>query len=259
MKWDNVLGLALIMGLFGLLILIPLWPGVRQGRRLLNRWGVTEPSEPEVGEAVTYLRRRRLWYPWLFLGVSGLVDAVGMRTSNSDLGWSLLAVLMLGALIAELLAQRPRRGPVHSASLTPRRPTDLVPAWALVLHLVLLVVAVVLHVGSLAGVGWASTFTATADTRTQWAALIASVGSSVLVWLVLALTVRRPAMPEARVDLALRVRSGRVVVGLGVAALVLLLDTPTTWWSWAIVVLGLSMWNVIASPSGLRTPKAPVR
>ncbi len=33
------LGFAFIMGLFGLAILIVLWPGERQGKRVLARWG----------------------------------------------------------------------------------------------------------------------------------------------------------------------------------------------------------------------------
>ena len=45
MPWDNVLAVALIMGLVGLAILIVLWPGVKQGTRLLKRWGVPDPDD----------------------------------------------------------------------------------------------------------------------------------------------------------------------------------------------------------------------
>src|SRR4051794_8798465 len=122
MPWDNVLAVALIMGLVGLAILIVLWPGEKQGKRLLKRWGVPDPDDAEVALAVRYLKRRRFWYPWLFLAIPPLLD----RTAGS-----LFTTLMLGGLIAELLAQRPSRGPRREAVLVRRTLLDLVPGWAL--------------------------------------------------------------------------------------------------------------------------------
>jgi hypothetical protein len=259
MSLGTHLGVLLILGLFGLLILIPLWPGPRQGRRLLTRWHVPEPTEQEIGEAVTYLRRRRFWYPWLFVLTPELASLAGIRLPDDQPTWSLLAVLMLGALIAELLAQRPHRGPVHSAGLTRRTLTDLVPVWALVLHTALVVTAVVVHGSALAGAGWARHWTGIDDQRTQWAALVVAVGSAALVWAVLGLTLRRPALPGARVDTALRVRSGRVVVGLGVAVLSALVDSDTGWLSLVILVLGIAMWSAIASQSKSESRTSPAR
>ena len=69
MSVGGVVGLAVLEGLFGLVILAILWPTRRSGVRLLGRWGVADPSEAELAEALTYLRRRRFWYPWLFLGL----------------------------------------------------------------------------------------------------------------------------------------------------------------------------------------------
>lgn len=259
MSLGTHLGVILLLGLFGLLILIPLWPGPRQGRRLLTRWHVPEPTEQEIREAVTYLRRRRFWYPWLFILAPEVARLVGIHLSGNQT-WPLLAVLMLGALIAELLAQRPVRGPVRSAGLTRRTLTDLVPVWALVLHTVLVVTAVVVHGSAIAGAGWARHWTGIDDKGTQWAALIVAVGSAAVVWAVLGLTLRRPPVPGARVDTALRVRSGRVVVGLGVAALAALVDSDTGWPSLVILVLGIAMWSAIASrsESEARTSQARV-
>src|SRR3954447_18777959 len=103
LKLDNLFWVAVIMGVLGLTILIVLWPGEKHGKRLLTRWGVPDPDAAEVALAVRYLKRRRLWYPWLFLAIPPLLDD---KTTGS-----ILAVLLLGRLIAELLAQRPVRGP----------------------------------------------------------------------------------------------------------------------------------------------------
>ena len=119
MPWDNVLAVGLLSGLIGLAILIVLWPGEKHGKRLLTRWGVPDPDPGEVALAVRYLKRRRLWYPWLFLAIPPLLDNGGMG--------SILATLLLGGLIAELLAQRPSRGPRREAELAPRTLLGVVP------------------------------------------------------------------------------------------------------------------------------------
>jgi hypothetical protein len=62
MSWNDFARLTGLSVVFGLLLLA-LWPGERQGTKLLKRWGVAEPEEAEITIAVTYLRRRRLWYP----------------------------------------------------------------------------------------------------------------------------------------------------------------------------------------------------
>jgi len=49
-----------------LLLLVVLWPTDVNGRRLLKKWGVAEPSDEQVAEGVRYLKRRRLLYPWLY-------------------------------------------------------------------------------------------------------------------------------------------------------------------------------------------------
>ena len=57
----EIAAFALVMGLIGLAILIVLWPGEKQGRRVLARWGISDPDGDEVAAAVTYLRRGRFW------------------------------------------------------------------------------------------------------------------------------------------------------------------------------------------------------
>jgi hypothetical protein len=193
MPWDNVVGVALLTGLIGLAILIVLWPGEKHGKRLLERWGVPGPDAAEVALAVRYLKRRRLWYPWLFLAIPPVIDGTGVGT--------LLSTLLLGGLIAELLAQRPSRGPRREAVLAPRTLLGIVPAWALVLS----------------GLASAGAITHLALTQ-EWTALAAAVGTTVICWAITLLAVRRPPVGEPRADLALRCRSARVAIGLGIAA-----------------------------------------
>lgn len=62
------------------LLLIVLWPGPAQGRRVVRRWGVAHPDLDEVAAGLTHLRRRRLWYPVIFVatGSAAAVLPAGM-------------------------------------------------------------------------------------------------------------------------------------------------------------------------------------
>ena len=130
-------GLAAAMGLVLLLIL---WPSPRKGERVLARWGVHDPSDAEVADAVGYLKRRRITYPWTFLAVSAGYST--LTGDDSSFLSALLSALVVGALLAELWAQRPTRGAPRSALLVPRRMRDLVPLWSAGAFAVLFVVVV---------------------------------------------------------------------------------------------------------------------
>ncbi|RSM36961.1 hypothetical protein DMA12_38365 [Amycolatopsis balhimycina DSM 5908] len=221
MPWDNVLGVALIMGLVGLAILIVLWPGEKQGRRLLKRWGVPDPDDAEVALAVRYLKRRRFWYPWLFLAIPPLLD----RTAGS-----LFTTLMLGGLIAELLAQRPSRGPRREAVLVRRTLLDLVPGWALGL-------SVLAATGSIVTLAVAG----------RWTSLAVAAGAFVVAWAIALLALRRPAV-GGRADLALRCRSARVAIGLGIATCAAAAGPVQTFGAFLTVVLGLVVFLAVVAP-----------
>lgn len=223
MPFDNVLVVALVMGLVGLVILVVLWPGEKQGRRLLVRWGVPDPAEAEVALAVRYLKRRRFWYPWLFLL---LPPVLGHTTAGT-----IVATLLLGGLIAELLAQRPARGRRREAVLARRTLTDLVPAWALALS----VLAVVASVVGLSVAG-------------RWTLVAVSAGTAVVTWTIALLALRRPATGEARADLALRSRSARVAVGLGIATCAALAGPVESFGSLLAVVAGLAAFLAVTAP-----------
>ncbi|MET8845597.1 hypothetical protein [Amycolatopsis sp. NPDC004625] len=223
MPWDNVLAVGLFTGLIGLAILIVLWPGEKHGKRLLERWGVAEPSAAEVALAVRYLKRRRLWYPWLFLAIPPLLDDGGAGT--------IVVTLLLGGLIAELLAQRPARGPRREAVLAPRTLRDVVPVWVLVL-------------GGLAAVAAVAHLALTA----QGKLLAVAAGTVVVCAAITLLAVRRPAVGEPRTDLALRTRSARVAIGLGIGACTAIGWPAGDFGSFLVVVAGLAAFLAVTAP-----------
>jgi hypothetical protein len=200
MPWDNILAVAVLLGVFGAVVLAVLWPGERQGRRLLRRWGVDSPSEPAVADAVRYLKRRRLWYPWLFFALPAVAGLLGLTTAGSSSTWSIAWTLLLGGLLGELLALRPARTGQRQAMLTRRRVVDLVPAWALVL------LGIAIAGGVLEDV-----------IRQRWAALGVTVVCGLVAVVIVALAVERPAAGDPVVDLVLRARSARVATGLAIA------------------------------------------
>jgi hypothetical protein len=223
LQLDNLFWVAVIMGVLGLAILIVLWPGEKHGKRLLKRWGVPDPDAAEVTLAVRYLKRRRLWYPWLFLAIPPVLGDNGPGT--------ILTTLLLGGLIAELVAQRPSRGPRREAVLAPRTLTGIVPVWALVL-------SGLASAGAIARLVWTA----------QWTLLAAAVGTTVVCWVITALAVRRPAVGEPRADLALRRRSGRVAIGLGIAACAAIGWPAGSFDALLVMVAGLAALLAVTAP-----------
>lgn len=134
---DNVLALALV---------VLLWPEPKKGVAVLRRWGVAEPDERQVGVALRYLRRRRLWYPVLIFGIPLLSEVLGLPAA-SDAGQAWLLPVLLGGVLGEVVAQRPVSGTRREASLERRGVFDLVPVWAVVLHGLLLGWLLVVRVG----------------------------------------------------------------------------------------------------------------
>ncbi|WP_410621227.1 hypothetical protein [Amycolatopsis sp. cmx-8-4] len=224
MAWDNMLAVGLVMGLGGLVILIILWPNDKRGARLLVRWGVPDPDAAEVAIAVRYLKRRRFWYPWLYLGLPQLFG-------SNDGSAAIVGTLLLGGLIAELLAQRPTRGPQREAVLVRRTLRDVVPAWALVLS----------------GLASAAAIVHLALTR-QWPLLAVAVGTTLVCWAITLLAVRRPPAGEPRADLALRCRSARVAIGLGIATCTADSWTQGNLASLLIVVVGIAAFLAVTAP-----------
>ncbi|GHH35842.1 hypothetical protein GCM10017774_21740 [Lentzea cavernae] len=184
--------LAVLAGV-GLFLVVMLWPTASTGKRLLRKWQVRDPSDAQVEDAVRYLKRRRLLYPWLYLA-GGFLPPLG------DMPNQLLAIVLAGTLLAELLALRVPRGTRRVATLAPRGLTDIAARGVLICYPVL-VLAMAVHLGVQGQ--WA---------RVGWIALSALV-VAVVTWV----AVVRPATGDEAVDLALRTRSVHVTAGLGVA------------------------------------------
>lgn len=210
-------------------VLLVLWPTRHSGARLLRRWGIPGPAEPQVAQAVRYLRRRRLLALVLFLilpPVAGLVWPATNGARDQTPG-DVVVPLLAAMLIAELVATvRPERG-VRVASLVPRRLGDLVPRWAIVVTALLALTAVALAVLGLAAQPWAAGYAAELsdgtelDTRDRlldgsgWYTLAGVLACLATVGALVVLALRRPAVSDQAVDAALRTRTARVAVGIG--------------------------------------------
>lgn len=177
----------------GLVLLVMLWPTTSTGRRLLKKWQVAEPSDGQVEDAVRYLKRRRLLYPWLY-SVLWLVPKWGDDVDQ------LVVVVLAGTLLAELLALRPRRDARREASLTPRGLFDIASRWVLLTYVVFVAGAAIYLV-----------------IHPRWTAVAWLAGAVLAVVLIIWAAVARPADGDQAVDMALRTRSVHVAAGLGVA------------------------------------------
>ncbi|MET9226813.1 hypothetical protein [Lentzea sp. NPDC003310] len=210
----------------GLFLLIMLWPTASTGTRLLRKWQVPDPSDAQVEDAVRYLKRRRLLYPWLYV-------AVGFVPLGDDSTKQLLVVVLAGTLLAELLALRVPRQSRRVASLAPRGLFDIAAKGVLISYpVVVLAMAVFLAVNG----EWV---------RVGWLALSVLV-VAVIVWA----AVVRPATGDETVDLALRTRSVHVSAGLGAGmAGVLVLGL------WGFV--GILAWIAMANTKPVPTKIAP--
>lgn len=220
-------------------LLVLLWPNRHSGRRLLANWGIPEPVEPQVAEAVRYLRRRRLLHVALFLVLPPVTGLVWPAVDGNETPGNVIVPLLAAMLIAELIATvRPVSG-VRVASLDPRSWRDLVPAWAIGVTAALTALAVALAVLGLTAQPWAERYLAAlpdgGDPRApgdwvvevdpaQRAALATPGGWLTLggvavclavVWALVHLAVRRPSVPDPAVDTALRTRTARVAVAIG--------------------------------------------
>jgi hypothetical protein len=179
----------------GLVLLVVLWPTRSTGKRLLKSWKVSDPTSAQVDDAIRYLKRRRLLYPWLFVGMS-FVPFV----SGRGLG-SLAAIVLGGTLLAELIALAlPREGRQRVASLTPRGLFDIASQYVLGAYAVIAVTTLVWLVVTL-----------------QIAQLPVFVVSVAAVATVIWAAVARPADGDEEVDRALRTRSVHVSAGIGAA------------------------------------------
>lgn len=223
-------------------LLAVLWPGRKQGLRVLTRWGVDDPSHAEVTDAVQYLKRRRLWYPWMFLAVSALVSSRGESGSWAAIQ-TLLSTLVLGALLAEVVAQRPSRGLRRVAVLGPRSMGNVVSLWSIAAFAILAAVVVGVSALSLTGTEWARRLQPDPGPVLVAALVVSMIGLGI-VWL----AVRRPAVGEPRADNALRLRSARVGAGLTMATMGILFSTGGSTTGQFVAGAGVLCWIATVNP-----------
>ena len=217
--WIQLVVLAFV----GLFLLVMLWPTRSTGARLLRKWQVADPSEEQIEDAIRYLKRRRLLYPWLYVGL-GFVPLL-----EDDSTKQFVVLVLGGALLAELLALRPPRGTRRIATLAPRGLFDIAAKGVLISYAVI-VPAAAIYLGvyqrwDLVG----------------WLALSALV-VGVIIWA----AVTRPATGDEAVDMALRTRSVHVSAGLGAGVAGVLILSP-----WGFV--GLLAWIAMANTKPLPT------
>jgi hypothetical protein len=191
----------------GLVLMLVTWPMAGAGRRVLRRWGdIAEPDRDQAAVVVRYLRERRLLLvPLMLLAPLAARAMPAIRSLARPVIWgptTLLGSLLVAWLVAEVVATvRPRRGSVRTASLVRRG--SLVPTWAVVSHLGSAAIAVVL---ALAAQPWAA----------GWYLVSLTFVTSLVVYGIAWLAAVRPPGAQDDVDTALRTRSARVAVGVGI-------------------------------------------
>lgn len=188
-RWTTVVVFIFV----GLMLLVLLWPTAANGRRLLKKWEVPDPTDAQVEDAVRYLKRRRLLYPWLY-------PAIGYFTPLGNGNWDVLVTVFAGTLLAELLALRPRREARRVATLTPRGLRDIASKWVLLCYVAIVITSVIYLV-----IDWR-------PWQILWLVL-SVIAVSVVTWAAVA----RPANGDEIVDMALRTRSVHFAAGLGAA------------------------------------------
>jgi len=236
-------------------------PGDGLATRILGRWAPRlDPTPERVATVRRHLvRQRRLFVILAVLVVVGPTiyvwsGAVGTYQQDSvtyqvlnvlgRLSWyPLLLCMIIAIAVAELAAALDRpRSALRAASLRPRRTTDVVPRYGLALLGALVCVqlaAAAVALTRLRNPGLpAATYPESLQVRTLdvqqapvvvWAGVIALAVATLLVVTVLRLvTTRRAALDERHddgLDVALRGRSARMTLGLGLMAVGMLPST----------------------------------
>ncbi|GGU19922.1 hypothetical protein [Lentzea flava] len=213
---------VVIMGAIGLVLTMMLWPTPSTGKRLLKKWQVPDPTEAQVTDAVRYLRKRRLLYPWIYVA--------GAFGPEFDSDMTRLVIIVLGgALLAELIALRPPRSAQRVASLVPRGLTDIAAKGVLISYIVI-VLGVLVHL----------------CLQQEWQRVLWLGVSVAAVAVITWAAVARPATGDQQVDMALRTRSVHVSAGLGAAVAAVLI--PGKWG-----FIGILAWIAMAHTKPLPT------
>lgn len=226
------------------------WPARPPAIRLLQRWGVSDPTDVEIDEARGHLRRRQLAYPLFYLVYSAGI--LLLLPEPPPLLALILAIMITGGLFAEVLISWQGGQADAQDDAAPRHNARaLIPRWAFTLAAVLLGVFALLTGAALLGQTW-SVRVIPDPVPALACGGAAALFSATTIWL----TVHRPARRAARADAALRLCTARTSLALGmlaVSGVAALGGSPT---GYAFAALGLAAAFATTSSSRKRRPAA---
>jgi hypothetical protein len=215
-----------------------LWSNRTRARKLAQKWGIPDPTSNQVDEVLHYRRLRLACYPLLFVMIgmcSGLfVSPTQNHNSSANDDTPLIALILMflcGAVIAELLALRRTRQlqPVRF------RFVDVVSRWGVGVYGALVVVTFVLGLIDLQAQPYITPKVVRVAEQNQGHVGIPIAVPFAVTAVVLLLTgfvfwstCARSFSADIETDRALRTRSARVVLGLGIGMQLLLLGL--SWW-----------------------------
>ncbi|MDA3626485.1 hypothetical protein OU415_13650 [Saccharopolyspora sp. WRP15-2] len=223
----------LLAALAVLAVVAVFWTDTQRGRKLLVKWGVPEPSEPQVKTALHYRRLRWACYPFLLAATALVTDWVVGDDDYS--GLSIPVALLLSAAIAELLALPTSR---HAPPV--RHPLfSLVPKWGVAFYSITVLTTIVLGFVDLSVAQYATSMladniaTGEDSPFAQHVPFVVPLVATAVVLLAVAVVLRMSATrsfsADSEVDRALRVRSARVALALGAVSQVFY-ALPLAYW-----------------------------
>lgn len=208
-------------------IAVALWSNRAQARKLVRKWGIADPTHDQIDEVLRYRRFRLAYYPLLFVTFGilfGLFGPLGQEQDSSDHAPLLLPMFGCGAVLAELHA-------LHRARRRGLRPVrlllaDVLSRWGVGLHAALVLLTFVLGLVDLQAQPHITPSVLRLaradgdDGHLGFPIAVPFAGTAVvllLVALVLWSALTRSFSADAEVDRALRIRTARVALGLGIA------------------------------------------
>jgi hypothetical protein len=205
--------IPLYIGIAAVLVLVQ-WPARPQAIRLLQRWGVSAPTDLEIEEARRHLRRRQFAHPLFYLTYS--ISTLLLLPEPPPLLALILAIMITGGLFSEVVITW-QSGPDAGADDAARRHSvrALIPAWTSTLAAVLFGAFAVLTGAAFLGQAWAIRVIPDPVPTAACGAAAAALFTATSIWL----TVHRPARSAARADAALRLCTARTSLALGLLAI----------------------------------------